>query len=417
MTDKTYKIYMTPLADEATYGDEIEISNFVSSANLSTIIKNTDSDDYTFGNYKIGFINLNCLNYRGEFNESDPRSIFPLKRDLAKVRVVYYDSLTSSSGSFKGIITDEGTKLNAENETITIKVLALESILKKVQVQAGKISTGDLFSDAIKSILDVSGITSVLTYDANEIDVFLDLTIDDASDFDGVSTWEALKLLLIASNSVVYIDDETIKVKTRDDNTGLVSYFYGPGDTLDRENIIKISAYNNGNHRIFNSVSVNDTLYTDSVSEGWFGLHQKKLTLSFMTDSTKETIIARTLVEQFRYPRFEFKMTCSTKLANEVDFFDTIGIDHQIRSIPYKNTDGSLWDTAKYNTANEVYPEDFGGVVIDGRLAFQIIERQENPARFETTLKMRGRGKTFDDGILIYWAAIWGLSRYDISTW
>lgn len=415
--DATYKVYLTPLVDKDVYGEEVEISDLVQAAGLQSIKKNTDSEDYAIGEYLIGTVNLTCTNYKGEFNESDPRSFFPLKRDLAKIKVVYFDNLTDSSASFKGLITDEGTRLNAESELINIRVLALDSILRKVQVTDGRIEAGDLFSDAIKSILNVSAITSILTYDANEIEVDLDLAIDDESFFNEISTWDALKSLLIASNSVVYVDDETIKVKTRDEDTGQISYFHGSGDTLDRENIIKISEYNNGGHRIFNSVIINSTVYSDDTSVGWFGLRQDDFTLSFITDTDKETLIARQLVNQFRYPRIEFMLTCKTLLANQIDFFDTIGVSHPVRSRPWKSTDAPMWDTAKYDTTSDVYPVDFGGVKIDGRLAFQIIQRTENPRAFETTLKLRGRGKTFDDGILTFWTSVYDFSRWDASTW
>lgn len=418
MTDKAYKVYLTPLIDDEVYGTEVEISDYVANASLGTISKNTDSDDSSIGEYLLGSFNLTCANFCGQFNEGDPRSYFPFKRDNSKIRVVYFDSLTDSSASFKGLVSDEGTIQDAETDLIKIKVLALENILRKVQVTGGTISTNDLFSDAIKSLLNQTAIKAVLTYDPAQIGVGLDLEIDDEAPFANISTWDALKQLLIASNSVVFIDDETISVRARDYDTGNISYFYGPGDTLDRENIIRISNYNNGAHRIFNSVIINeDTTYTDTTSANWFGLSQIEFELLFMTDSNKKARIARALVEQFRYPRIEFQMTVPTQLANQVDFFDTIGAFHPIKSKPYGNMDGSLWDTARYDTADDVYNVDFGGTIIDGRLAFKIIQRIENPKEFTTTLKMRGRGKTFDDGILIFWQAIWDQSQYDISTW
>jgi hypothetical protein len=413
--DANYKVYLTPLTDESEYGTEFDISDYVLSS-LGNVSKKTDSDNYAIGAYLMGTVELTCVNYNGEFNESDARSFFRYKRDLSKIKIVYFND--SETTSFQGLISDGGTNIDAEKEEIKIRVLALESILDRTQIAGGLIEAGDLFSTAIKSILNVPAITSVLTYSAANIEVDLDLTIDaEGGAFDGKSTWEGLKLLLVASNSVVYIDDETIKVKTRDENTNEIAYFYGPGDTLDRENIIKITDYNNGAHRIFNSVVVNDTEYSDDTSVDWFGLKQTTFTLDFITDSDKELIIAKRLVNQFRYPRIEFKLTCSTQLANQINFFDTVGVNHPLRARPYRTTNAPLWDVSKYDTATDVFPVDFGGVVIDGRLAFQIIERAENPNRFETTLKLRGRGKTFDDGVIIFWTSAYDLSLWDISTW
>jgi hypothetical protein len=258
-------------------------------------------------------------------------------------------------------------------------------------------------------------ITAVLTYSAANIEVDLDLTIDDAGFFSNISTWEALKQLLISSNSVVYIDDETINVRARGYDTNNISYFYGPGDTLDRENIIDIKNYNNGAHRTFNSITINTINYTDTESKDWFGLKEKSFTIDFITDTDKELIIARNLVEQFRYPKIEFEMTINTDLANQISFFDTIGVSHPLRARACCGYNASLWGAAKWGV--DVYNISFGGIAIDGRLAFKMIARTENPKNFTTTLKLRGRGKTFRDGVLIYWSAIWGLSRYHISTW
>lgn len=416
MTDKNYQVYMTPLIDPDNYGDEIDITDYIIAQNLKSIKKNTDSDDYVIGDYLLGTVDMTCVNYNGEFNEGDPRSLFPFKRDHAKIKIDYYDDASTSSISFKGLVSDEGTSTN-DNDTAKIRVLALDSILRKVQVQSGVLSNGDFFSGAIKLLLNNTAITSVLTYDPAEIEVELDLAIDDVSPFNGISTWEAIKQLLIASNSVIYVDNETVKVKTRQENTGEISYFYGPGDTLDRENMIKITGLNNGAHRIFNSVKINDTTYSDETSVDWFGLSRKAFTLDFITDSDKELSIAVNLVKQFRYPRQEFKLTCSTQLANQIAFFDTIGVSHPVQARPYRTTNMPLWDSAKYDTATDVYPVDFGGTKIDSQLAFQIIQRTENPNRFETTLKLRGRGKTFDDGLLVYWNSAYDFSLWDISTW
>lgn len=403
MTDKTYKIYLTPLIDDIAYGDEIDISDYVAAASLGNIRKNTDSADSTIGEYLLGSFGLTCSNFRGEFNEGDPRSYFPAKRDNSKVRVVYFDSLTESSASFKGIISEEGTT-DTDNDLVKIKVLALDSILRKVPVGGGTVEAGWLFSTAIKALLNQTTIKAVLTYDPSEIDVDLDLTIDTEAPFANISTWESIKQLLIASNSVIYVDNETVKVKPRDYNTGELSYFYGPGDTLDRENIIKISKYNNGAHRIFNSIKINNTVHTDTISENWFGFSQKTFTLGFITDSDKELIIATNLAEQFRYPRIEFELTVTTALANEVAFFDTIAVSHPIRTKPVAGFDGTLWDTAKYDTTGDFWNVDFGGTKVDGRLAFKIIQRNENPKASMTTIKLRGRGKSFDDGVLTFWA-------------
>lgn len=416
MTDKTYKVYLTPLTYEMTYGDEVEISDYVINANLGTISRGTDSNDGTIGEYILGSFNLSCINYNGEFNENDSRSFFPYKRDGSKIRVTYYDSLTDDTLSFKGLVNDEGTTAN-EDDTISIKVIELANILRKEQIDGGTVNIGDYFSDAIKAILDQPAITAILTYSAAEISVGLDLTIDDESYFANISAWEGIKALLIYSNSIIYIDNETVKVKARDYDTGLVSYFYGPDDQFDRENIIKVSNYNNGAHRIFNSITVDEYNHTDDTSAEWFGLKDINFNYGILTTTSKKSLVAETLVEQFRYPRIEFEMTVPTALANATDFFDTIGVAHPVRTDQHNNEKMSLWDVSEYDTTGDIWNVDFGGITIDGQIAFKIINRTESSSDMLTTLKLRGRGKTFDDGFIDYWLSVWDQSTYDISTW
>jgi hypothetical protein len=415
MTDKAYKVYLTPLTAEMTYGTEVEISDYVMASSIGNIRKNTDSDDHVIGEYLLGSVDLTCANFNGEFNESDPRSFFKYKRDRSKIRVEYFSSLTDSTISFKGLITDEGT--SSDDDTAKIKVLALESILRTVQVSSGAITAGDYFSDAIKAILNKPAITAVLTYSAANISVDFDLTIDDESAFANISTWDALKQLLIASNSVVYVDNETIMVVPRDYDSGEISYFYGPGDDLDRENIETIENYNNGAHRVFNSVTVSGINYTDTISRDIFGLSDIPFTFDFITNNSKKLQIARNIVNQFKIPRIEFEITVSTDLANQIGFFDTIGISHPLRAVPCCGYNMSLWYTAEYDTDESVYNIEFGGIEIDGTLAFKMIQRIENPKEFTTKIKLRGRGKEWDDMSLIWWQAIWDQSIYDVSTW
>jgi hypothetical protein len=414
MTDKAYKVYLTPLTAEMTYGTETEISDYVIESSLSNITQGTDAADGTIGEYTLGSCNLKCVNYKGEFNQDDPRSFFPYKREGSKIRITYFDSLTESSLSFKGLVNDEGTTAN-EDDTIQIKVIELANILRKEQVGGGTVNIGDYFSEAIKALLNQPAITAVLTYDADEISVDLDLTIDDESFFGEISTWEAIKALLIASNSIIFIDNETVKVKPRDHDTGDVSYFYGPGDQLDRENIISISNFNNGAHRIFNQITINDYTHPDETSILWFGLKEKSFSFSFITDTAKESLIAETLVEQFRYPRQEFELTVPTALANDTDFFDAVGVKMPRRKKPYNNGKASLYGVSRYNTSGDIYNSVFGGIVVSGAYAFKIIQKTASPNQLTTILKMRQRGKTFDDKFLIVWAAVYRFSRYGRS--
>ena len=100
--------------------------------------------------------------------------------------------------------------------------------------------------------------------------------------FDNTQVNEALNQLLLASNSILFVNGSgDIIVRNRDeDTTTSILNLYGKSDELGRENIVRITAYNLRRHRCFTSfklatVEVNDTAAVDT-----FGFRQRQSMLS-----------------------------------------------------------------------------------------------------------------------------------------
>lgn len=406
--EKSYKVFMTPLISEDVYGTEVEVTDFVLESGVGKIKKGIDATDYDYGIFFYGDISLRCKNFNGYFNdENDTRSIFTFTRDRAKVRVVYRDQTTSATDDtiiFNGLINEEATRLDIQKDEIKLRVLALDSVIRNNKVSAGAVGSGVTFKTAIETILNTPRITSVLNFSASNINPDLNLTIDVGSEFDNKPTREALNELLLASNSVMVIDDsQNMIVRSREEDTLKdVHNLHGANDFLGRENIKFINGYNTGRHRMFNSVRVNNTVSTDDDLAKEFGTRQKRVTLEFITDVTKEKQIADRLLKEFKVSKIELKIGIPTSVAKSLDIeiFDRVSVNYPLRiGAPEEGEFLPVIGQTKIGDADAPLPETFGSIAIDPNLAFKVIELNEDPRSFTTMLKLRQKGTLLNDGV------------------
>jgi len=399
-----YQVLITPLVSVDTYGSEIDVtqdvdvSEFIGAGAIGRIKREVDNGDFDFGVFTFSNIVLRAINSSGRFNDpQDWRTIFRYSRDQAKVTLKFFDADEVSRIVFKGIINDEGSVVSIENESVSLPVLSNDSIIKTVTVSAGAITTGTLYSDAIKQILNTPRVTNVLTYSAGNINPALDLTIDDGSAFDNVLAKTALDELLIASNSIMYVNaSNEIIVRDRVPSTSSPKQFYGPGDTQGRENIIQLKSYNTGVHRMFNIVKVNDTASKETDYISTFGARQKDITLDFVTDSTKEAQIAANISNEFKMSKLEFELVTDTETAQGIDIYDPVQVDFQPRLAPADSNKLPVYGQAKYGSV--VYPFEDISVLISSANVYKVIGITENPKNFTTTLKLRQVGNGISDG-------------------
>lgn len=406
-----YKVEIAPLTADDTYGSYVDVSDRVPEAGIGKIKKGLDATDYDFGVFIFGDITLNCFNEDGFFNdEQDARSLFQFKRDMAKVRVTFENIVLDSNGDaaftdtiqFNGLINEEATRLNLAKETIKLKVLSEDSVLRTTKVGAGAVTSGVTFKAALETILNVPRITSILNFSAANINPATNLTIDDGSDFDNNTVKAALNKLMIASNSIFYIDSSNnMIVKDRKETeTNPIVNLFGPYDELGRENIIKILAYNTGKHRMFNQIRVNDQTRGNAALQTTFGIRTKTVTFPFMTAALKEIQIADALVSEFSAPKIELKVTVSTTLAKTIDILDRVSISYPYRILaPDDGNFLPVVGTAKIGDALTPLPRFTGSVAIDTNTAFKVIEISHNPKSFESVLHLRQVGTTLSDGV------------------
>jgi hypothetical protein len=398
-----YQVLFTVLIDADTYGSTVDVTQDVditdSIRDISSITNEIDNGDYDIGVFTFGAITLTAKNHERKFSPAeDWRSIFPYKRDKTKVHIKFFDKAGNSVFSFRGLINDDATRAEITGNDVKFKVLSLDSILRQVQVTGGQVSSGMLFSEAIKSILNVPEITTVINYSASDVNVDLDLAIDDGDYFTDSSSKDALHELLLASNSILYIDkSDNLYVKPRTESANIF-YFYGRHDPYGRENITKISSYNTGVQRAFSSIKINETVKTSAAYVDLYGFRQKEITLSFITNTVTEALIGDNILLQFQSPKEELEIEVRTEDSDSIELLDLVSVSMPYRLSPPEGLEKvSQYGVAQYGT--DKYNRTYGSYRIDPTVKWKVIGITENPKKFTRTLKLRVSGVTFGDGV------------------
>jgi len=416
MGNLNYKVYFTPLvnSDANTYGTEIDVSDYIRVDGVGSIRRSIDASDYDVGVFVFSDLELTGFNYNGYFNDDDLRSIFESTRDRCKVRIVFENAslVRDSSGTvlsesastsitFRGLINDEATRADLTNETIRFKVLSLDSVLRTSKISGGVVTAGMTAKQAIESILNDPRITSVLNFSAGDINPSLNFVIDVGSFFDKKSVKEGLDALMLASNSVLLIDSsQNIIVRDRQpDETKPILNLYGKFDIHRRENIIDITSYNNGRQRMFTSFKVNNVIRDNPQFIQAFGLRQKKITFDFITTGSVINAVADELVNEFKAPKIELAVKVATDLARNVDLLDRVSVNYPLRLKPIEGKFLPIVGITKIDDADMPIPYQFGALAIHPRIAFKVIEIEDNPDSMTSVLKLRQTGQNLEDGV------------------
>lgn len=396
-----YRVLFTVLENDNTYGatidvtQDIDLSDFISS--FGSIKREVDNGDYDFGIFTFGNLTMNAINFDRKFNtEHDALSVFPYLRDRTKVEIEFRDENDTAKSRFKGLINDDATRQNIESNSVRFVVSSLDSILRQVKVPPGAIPSGDTFQTAIRKILNVPEITSVMTYVEGNITPALNLTIDDGEVFSSVSASDALNNLLLASNSILYIDStDTVFVKPR--TVGGATYnLYGRGDMYGRDNILNIKSYNNGLHRARSSLKVNsDTVVTSDPWVSYYGFRQKSVSFDFITNTEKKEQIGQALLDEFKVPKSEMEVEVLTKDVEDIELLDTVKVNFPYQVFP---TEESVPLCGQVTTPFNL-PKTVGSIRILPIVKWKVIGIDERPRSFTTTLKLRQAGTQSHDGV------------------
>lgn len=342
-----FKVEIKPFDIDGNYTEFQDITSDVDLGSFSSISQQLDNSEYNVGVFRFSSFNIGVRNQNGKFSEAgETNSIFQFKRSDSILKVSWREKPEAYCGTavtgvsalgeftevFQGLLNDESAATSINVQNLSFAVLGLESIFSRVIVNFASLSAGDTFETIIETILNQTEITKVLTVDASNISVGVNVATDAIADFEDKTVKEALDDLLLLSNSVLYIENATVFVKPRTAGATVEKTFFGQSSSNGIEDALDIFDIRAGQNKMFNywkwantSVVVTDT---DSINAN--GVRKKdELDYSYITNSTKQDNILDSLLAEFKDPKTELKiLTPLTYETLALGFLDRVAIDY-----------------------------------------------------------------------------------------
>lgn len=388
-----FRVYINPRDELGNFTGFREVTSDVNESSFSSINEQIDNDEFNVGVFEFNSFTIRLRNDQGLYSDIDkPESIFRSRRGGCPVKITWQQDtrgpicglaiagkaiLGVEKNLYVGLLNDEDTNIEADSQEISFRIVSKASVFSEVETPFSSISPGDNYSDTIKLVLNQSSITDVLTFNAANISVGLDLTMDVVSEFENTTVKEALDSLLFQSNSVLFIENDTIFVKNRDGGASSVRTFYGYGGS-GVENVVDISNLSNGKKKLFNFWTWEDTNLvaksTTSINNN--GIRKKQVSFDEITNNSKRQQILDAQRDEFSALKQSFDLTTFLDYENlDIGLLDKVNVD--VPAIYFTTEVGGLlplYGSAIYGEA--VYPESVVPVEIDALTDFKIMGRK-----------------------------------------
>jgi len=402
-----YRVLITPLEKTNVYQAEpFDATEFVLSASISDISLKADSNDFDVGIYTFDKVDISFINFNSWFSDINMGATrFKFGRDRAKVIIEYRDETGAFNEVFRGIINDEFSSQDfdeSNNAIVKMKVLSLDSVFNKLIVQTGTISVNQTIKEALVNLLNRPAITSLLNYNLANINPLLNLNIDNVESLTNVSYKKALNLLLQASCSVLFIDEnQNIIIKDRQHNTPKAMSFYNWGDLTGKNNIISLNKYNTGLQRAFNLFKIGENVSAFNIkSINQNGLRQKDFSEieRIIENSLNRRLIAETYRDTFSNPKIEMEIKVKSEYAKDLKLFDLVSVDYKQR--PVKRDSSKFLYSGNLPLVENNLPYLSEVQLVAGNIGFKIIQKKIDTDNLITTLKLREIGTEIGDSII-----------------
>jgi hypothetical protein len=292
---------------------------------------------------------------------------------------------------YNGILDDSNSKMRAGDQIVNFDILSLDSTISKVETPT--ILVADYFSDALYKVLNQAAITDYLTVDAGNISCTIDRQFDDVSWFSEKTGKESIEKLLLASNSILYVEGTTVYVAPRTPGSTILKTFYGQASENGNEDILDLINIRNGQNRIINFVRFKDTtdVSKNSDSINTYGVRLKELDIDFVTNTTKRTDICADIVGEFKDPKQEFTLETYLNYENyNLSFLNRVAVDYPT---PYYNAGSAfpIVETATVGDEATPLPYSVWEFEVDPtQINFKIMGIEINPKDETISFNLRG---------------------------
>jgi hypothetical protein len=377
-----FRVYLKTWNLTGTAWDvETEITDDVDINSISSISESSDSSEYDVGVFKYSNFTLKVNNVDGVYSDvGSIRSIFVYTRRNSRVRITwdFGDDITQCGNAlcgdefaviekdiFYGILNDESTQLNVQDNFINFQVRGLDSFADDKIVPVGFAPTSTKASDIITAL--AAEITAQGGPVTTQITINHDTTLDNYSSLVGKTLKEAFDELLLITKSVLFPYGDELYILPIDLGDPSVKTFYGQGSENGIEDVQSITGVKNGLNKTFNNWNWEGTALNanDSASIAKYGTRTKELSLDTATTTTPRDEILDRLNAEYKLPRQELSITVPMSYENLlIKITDIIRIDYPIVYRPTLGTNIPIYGVAIYG--EDAYPEgDFSFSILD----------------------------------------------------
>lgn len=404
-----FRVYINPFDTLGNFTGYQQVSEDVDLSSIGTLTEKLDNDEYSVGQFKFNSVTLKLRNDHGKYSDIDSTtSIFNFRRTGSKVKITWEPgiyppvcgvavagaglgaTLTEEITVFEGLLDDDSTKLNIEDQQIAFSILSIDAIFDNVEAPFASLDATDLYSEAIYIILNQTEITKYLTVDPANISTDLDQAFDDIADYENKTVKEVLDDILFQANSVLYIRDNVVYVDDRNGGAASVFTFVGQGSNDGLENLQKISEIKNGLHRVFNYWRWEDTTLVqfnaDSITD--YGLRKSDVSFDAITNTTKRNAILSALLAQFKDKKLRFEVTVKVDVDTiSLKVLDQVRVDYPTRYISGNgSSEVPIYGASTYGDA--VYPKGIFSLLINVTTPLKIMGRKINFKKHEIVFKL-----------------------------
>lgn len=383
-----FRSYIDPRDDAGNLTGYQEVSDDMVLESLGTIKRAIDNNRYDVGQFKFASFGFKMRNEHGLYSDVNTiQSIFRFRRGGSRFKITWQEQDHQTQcgiavcGSviinpevvvFEGVINDEAAALDIDDQQISFNALGLDSIFPAVETNYASLTNGDLYSEALLTILNQTAITEYLTVSASNIAVGLDQAIDDISKLENTTVKEALDKLLFQSNSVMYIAHNKVYITDRAGGGTSQKTFYGQASNDGIEDIVKISNVATGLNNVFNFWTWKDTALKaeDVTSVTKNGVRKKEISFDEITDTGKRQAVIDAQKDEFGTKKQEFDITVPvTRESLALVILDQVRVDYPTVYQP-ATYGGSmpLYGTSIYGAA--IYPYGTFSITIDSSTPF-----------------------------------------------
>lgn len=392
----TTHVYLKPFIDDAGSGyvaDWIEVSKDVSE--LGTLTQALDNTEYEVGVFRASNVKLSLLNHHGYYSDvGNVDTIFKYTRARSLVKITWEpgnhpliagffnaddpDAIASEEITvFEGLLDDVGTQQKIDDADVDFQVLGYEALLNELVVPYSSIANGDSQAAAIYAMLNQSPFNARVTVALANISTGAAATIDDKSDLENKTVLEALKQILVATSSVLWIENNVVYVAPRTASSTVAYTFYGQGAIDGIENIVSIDQYRSGVNKIRNFWTWKDTTLAvgDTSSRNKYGTQKREIDLPIITDTTKRTTLLTACKDEFANQKREMLLEGFVDVNTLALFLlDRVVVDYPSVALPNENNPLAVYEIGEYD--QDYYAEELIPLTIESSARFKIMTRQ-----------------------------------------